>query len=171
MFEKIKSKARTVAFRCRAVPKCYIIMPMIVVAAALIIRLTTGGTHLIYNALDSRGIFFGPFLYSLFYTVRLILSTVILTYILFSRCVINERGKSVVLSLIGVILLLLEFKLIFGGVSLVLSVLFAVISPLLFVYALRCFVCYSRAVFIMTLVFIVLQGIHFVQVISLSICI
>ena len=152
-------------------PKSALIVAILIVLAAVIIRVATGGTHLIYNALGDRGIFPGPLAYTLLYFVRLLLCSVMLSYYLFSYCIYEDRIKIVLPAFVAVILLLLEYRMIFGGISLVLSVVFSALCAVLILVTVMTSRYKNKYISVLMILFVVLQAVHFVQLISLAVCI
>lgn len=171
MLMKCRAKLNNLFARSRFIPKYYLFVPILLLLAAFIIRISVGGTHIIYNALGQRSIFPGPVLYSLSFIVRSILSSIVFAYLLFSRCIYEERIRVVFFGLLSSFLILFEYKLIFGGVSLVLAMVFSLLSPLFDFLALSMCRIKKRSVTVVCLVFFVLQLILFIQLISLSVSI
>ncbi len=171
MSEKIRTRIYSAAAKIKFMPKCYVIIPLLIIVSAIIIRLATGGTHVIYSALGGRGFFPGPFLYWIFYLLRLTLCSIILTFMLFTPHIYNERLRCVLFSIAVVILLLFEYRLIFGGVSLILAIAFAVFAAVLCFFSVAMARFKNRYISISLIVFIVLQAIHFAELISLLTCI
>jgi len=68
-------------------------------------------------------------------------------------------------------MLLLEYKLIFGGVSLILAIAFSVLCGFFAVVSIVTARIKYRSVSVVMLIFALLQLIHFIQLISLSVCI
>ncbi|MBE6587257.1 MAG: hypothetical protein E7647_02445 [Ruminococcaceae bacterium] len=171
MFKKLGMRIRILTHRVGCVPKIFLIIPALMLASALIIRLSTGGTHLIYTVLGGRGIFPGPFLYTVLYSVRLILFGIIFAFSVFSFRVYDERLRTVLPCVLSAIMLLLEYKLIFGGVSLILAIAFSVLCGFFAVVSIVTARIKYRSVSVVMLIFALLQLIHFIQLISLSVCI
>ncbi len=171
MLEKFRRKLSICQSKLRFIPGYYAFTVIIMFVGALMIRMTTNNSHLIYNALDGRGIFPGPFVYMLGYFLRLFVCAVILAYCTFSRRIYEERVKAVLFSLICSVMMLWEYKLIFGGVSLALALLFCLASPFFAVLSFLSVRIKERSVALAVLIYAVLQMIFFVQLISLIICI
>ncbi|MBQ4066741.1 MAG: hypothetical protein IJD22_03750 [Clostridia bacterium] len=146
-------------------------MTVVVLTSSIIIRLLTGPTHIIYNVLGGRGIFPGPFAYTLFYFVRTTLGTWVLTFCIFSSSVYENRLRAISLSGASIIMLLLEYRLIFGGISLILAIAFAALAGSFSVASVVCSRTRSRSISVIMLAFAFLQMIHFLQLISLAVCI
>lgn len=170
MLEKLRNKVSIHVSKLKFIPGYYIFTVSVLIICAVIIRLTTNNTHLIYSALDNRGFFPGPFIYMLGYFIRLCLSSVILGFCTFSRRIYEERVKVVALSLLCAVMMLLEYKLIFGGVSLVLAIFFSIICPLCAVLAFISVRIKDKAVGAIVLSYVILQIIFIIQLISLAVC-
>lgn len=171
MLEKCRNKLRLCCAKLRFVPGYYIFTVSVLLICAFIIRLSENNTHIIYSALDNRGFFPGPFGYTVCYFLRLCLCAILLAYCTFSRRIYEERVKAVALSLLCAVLMLLEYKLIFGGVSLVLALFFTVLSPLLSAAAFLSVKIKEGIVGIAVTAYIILQAVFLAQLISLSLCI
>jgi len=171
MFRRIKVWTKTLVKDCSCIQGAYIIVPALLVISALIIRLTTGGTHIVYSVLGERGIFPGPFVYTLFFNLRLSLSGILLAYTLTSRYAYSERLRLYLASLASSILMLFEYKLIFGGISLVLCMAFTVLSVFLCFYSLLGYRYKGKCIWIILISYAVLQFIFFIQLVSLFVCI
>ena len=166
LFRKIKYRL----FRL-PIPRWYVVILFLMLFCALIIRLSTGGTHVVYNALGHRGIFPGPFLYCISYVLRIALFSVALGFCMYVCRTYREGAVPLILNLITSALLLLEYKLIFGGVSLILAMLFCILSGFFCVISVILLKVKSRGVSACALAFALLQFIFFIQLISLSVCI
>ena len=171
MLMKCRAKLKILLARLRFIPKYYVFVPNLHLLAELFIRLSVGGTHIIYNALGQRGIFPGPFVYSLMFIIRSILSSIVLAHLLFSRTIYEERTKVVFFGLLSSFLILFEYKLIFGGVSLVLAIVFSLVAPLSGGLAVSLCRIKNKAITLSFFALLILQVILFIQLISLSVCI
>ena len=171
MLNNLFRKVRNMFWRLNCVPKLYIFILSLMLLSALIIRISTGGTHLIYNALGHRGIFPGPFLYALFYILRIILFTIVLYFSLYAQRTYGEGIIPLLSVICAAVLLLLEYKMIFGGVSLILEMLFCILSASLAVLTVILLKVKHRWVSLAALIFALLQLVLFIEIISLSICI
>ena len=171
MLNNILRKVGSLFRRVSCLSRLYVIILSFMLFSALIIRLSTGGSHLIYNALGQRGIFPGPFLYCLFYIIRVLLFSVVLYFSLYVQRIYGEGFLPLLTSVCAAVLLLLEYKMIFGGVSLILEMLFCILSGFLCVLAVILLKIKHRWVSLAALVFALLQLILFIEIISLSICI
>ena len=171
MYFRFRNKLNSIfeGFRCFTLGD--IAVPLMVLISALFIRLSTGGTHCIYVALGGRGFFPGPFLYSLFYVLRLIMASFLLSHFLFERKCVRVKVNVCIVSVISVVLLLLEYRLIFGRISLLLAMAFTVVSGILLMTAAVMSGTYKRGISIAVILYTVFQLIFFVQLISLAICI
>ncbi len=171
MLEKYRRKLSLFCAKLKFIPGYYVFTVAVLLMGAFIIRMTTNNTHLIYSALDNRGFFPGPFLYMIGYLVRLCFIGIILAYCTFSRRIYEERVRAVALSLLCAVMMLLEYKLIFGGVSLVLAIFFSIVCPICAVAAFLSVRIKERAVALAVIAYIISQILFFVQLISLAICI
>lgn len=171
MLEKFRRNISLYISKIKFIPGYYLFTIIVLFAGAIIIRLTTNNTHLIYSALDNRGFFPGPFIYMIGYYTRLCFCAILLAYCTFSRRIYEERLKVVVLALLCAVLMLIEYKLIFGGVSLILAIFFSIVSPLCSNAAFLSVRIKESAVGIAVLVYSILQIIFLIQLISLAICI
>lgn len=168
---KLKNRFATFCASCGNFHPLCIMIPASLLLAALIIRVFSGGTVLIYNAINNTGLFPGPFFYTLGYIIRIILAGVLAALILTAHNLFEIRIKLMILSSVACILLLFEYKLIFISLraltALILSIICAVIFALVFLRAGRC----AKTVFIVCLAALVLQVIFCIQLISLILCI
>lgn len=171
MFEKFKRKICLTLVRLKYLPRYYIVIPVLVFISSIIIRIMTGGTHIVYNALDGRGIFPGPVVYALFYYLRLLICSILMTCGLVKCKCFEYKLNSCLTAVASVLLLLFEFKLIFGGVSIILTMLFTLVSAILVLISVSVSKIQNKAVSILALIFVILQIVFFVQLISLAICI
>ncbi len=171
MFSRIRAKLFALRARLLCIPKGYYTVTILLLMAALVIRFATGGTHMIYNVLQGRGAFPGPFAYSVLYVIRITLSGVVLTFSLYSHSVCDEGKKGVVIALLCVMLILLEYKLVFGGVSLVLAVTFAVVAPILSLLSVIVTKIKNKFVSVSCFALAFLQSITVFQLVSLAVCI
>ena len=146
----------------------FVLIPAVVFIASLIVRLSTGGTYLIYSALDSRGIFPDNVCYTFLYTVRTVLLGLIAAYLLcFCR---EQRGylNTIFPLTIACVMFVLEYRMIFGGVSLILSIVFSLAVPILTLLSIIRTYILKLWIFVLWIIFAVLQAVLFVQLISLS---
>ncbi len=171
MFCRLWRKVRFLALRVMYIPRMYIIILLLMLLCSLIIRLTSGGTHLVYNALGQRGIFPGQLFYCVFYILRIVLFSIVLYFSLYAQKIYCEGLIPVALTVSTAVLLLLEYKMIFGGVSLILEMLFTVTCGFFTVLAVIILKIKNRWVSVAALSFALLQLVLFVQIISLSVCI
>ena len=171
MLNKILRKISIFFWRLTYIPRGYIFILSVMLFAALIIRLSTGGTHIVYNALGNRGIFPGPFLYFVCYIMRVVLFSIVLYFSLYVQRIYGEGLIPLILIVCTAVLLLLEYKMIFGGVSLILEMLFCVLSGFFCILSIILAKVKHPFVSVAALIFSLLQLILFVQIISLSICI
>jgi len=171
MLRNLRVRLCALRLRFLLIPKGYFTISILLIIAAVVIRLSTGGTHIIYNALQGRGLFPGPFVYSIMYYLRLMISGIILTFLMYSCSLYGERLRPLIISVVSTFLLLLEYKLIFGGVSLVLSIAFSVLIPFLTAISVILSREKSKIISLLMLVFAVLQIVACVQTISLAVCI
>ena len=170
MLEKLKRNISFYLNRLKFIPSYYIFTAAIMICGAIVIRITTKNPHLVYSALDNRGIFPSAFSYMIFYFLRLIMSSLITAYYVFSRRIYEERAKTVILTVATAVMMLLEYKLIFGGVSLLLAIFFSLLSPVCAVYSFLILRCKEKITGIITVIYSVLQLIFLFQLVSLAIC-
>ncbi|MBR6676317.1 MAG: hypothetical protein IKL24_03195 [Clostridia bacterium] len=171
MVKRIRAKLYALKNRLLCIPRGYFTVTLLLFAAAVVIRLATGGTHIVYNVLQGRGAFPGPFAYTLLYFCRILLSGIVLTFTLYSHSACKESSRGVVFALLSTMLLLLEYKLIFGGVSIVLAVTFAAVSSVITLLAIIATRVKSKYVSICSFIFVLLQAVSIFQLISLAVCI
>ncbi|MBQ3528689.1 MAG: hypothetical protein IJA52_09080 [Clostridia bacterium] len=146
----------------------FVLIPAVVFIASLIVRLSTGGTYLIYSALDSKGIFPDNVSYTILYAVRTVLLGLIAAYLLcFCR---EQRGylNTILPLTIACVMFVLEYRMIFGGVSLILSIVFSLAVPILTLLSIIRTYIIKLWIFVLWIIFAVLQAVLFVQLISLS---
>ena len=171
MFERTKQYLAIVLRRIVKGNVLVIVIPLILVFASLLVRTSTGGTHLIYSALGDRGLFPSSTIYSFLFTVRIVIFGVISGHVLTINKITCSSFKTIWMLTLSAVLLILEYKMIFGGVSLVLSIVFSIAIPVLVFFSIKSLFTYNSHIAILCFVFFVLQIILFVQLISLSICI
>lgn len=156
---------------CNLLPRGYFLVPVLVLFSSIIIRVSTGGTYYVYNALNGRGLFPGPFAYSLFFFLRLLICSEILAYILYCVNTYREKISKAMLILFANLLLLLEYKLIFGGISIILGILSSAGVCLFTFMTLKQFRITSNVIKTFALCLLILEGFFIIQLISLSFCI
>ena len=171
MLYVIKRSVRGVLRGIINVPIIYTVIQIVSFSFSIIIRLSTGGTHIIYNALGGRGIFPSAAWYLIFYSIRLFLCGVILAFVFYYARIYKDCIRPVAPAVIACLFLVCEYKLIFGGVSLVLAIAASLLIPLLLFISLSKSYRKSKSIFIMYIVLTFLQLLFFVQLISLSVCI
>ncbi len=171
MFAFFKIRLSILYQKLKLVSRAFFVIPIAVLLGAVIIRSVTGGSHVVYTALNGRGIFPGPFIYSLLFFVRLTICSIILTFTLQCVSVYRESIKIVLPILTAVVMLLLEYRLIFGGVSILLAILCAISVPFLTMLSFGKLRVKKRLFSVFTAVLFILQFIHTVQLVSLSFCI
>ena len=69
MFRRVRQYICVISNRIGRKDFVFILIPAVVFLASLIVRLSTGGTYLIYNALGSRGIFPDNGVYTFLYVL------------------------------------------------------------------------------------------------------
>lgn len=171
MYVKIQKIVLRLKCWISGVPLAYLFIPLIVLFCSLIIRLATGTTHVIYNVLGNRSLFPGPILYSVSYFFRLILCSILSVYMM-SLCRAFKESVTVwMLAVLPVLLMLFEYRLIFGGISLILAILFCVFEIFFSILATIRSRYKNRAVFFVLLIYVILQTVFLIQTISLAVCI
>ncbi len=171
MFYKLWRKVRFLAFKIRYIPKGYLLILISMLLGALIIRLSCGTTHLVYNALGSRGLFPGQFFYCVSYILRTVLLSIVLYFSLYVLRIYAEGAIPVIFAAASAVMMLLEYKMIFGGVSLILEMLFTALGGFFAVLTVILLKIKCKWVSVAALLFALMQLIFFIQLISLSICI
>ena len=169
MFRRVRQYICVISNRIGRKDFVFILIPAVVFLASLIVRLSTGGTYLIYNALGSRGIFPDNGVYTFLYVLRTVLLGLIAAYLL---CFCRERRgylNTVLPLTIACVIFVLEYRMIFGGVSLILSIVFSLAVPILMLLSIISTYILKRWILILWIIFAVLQTVLFVQLISLSI--
>lgn len=171
MLTYFKEKLTGIKAKIRYIPPVYLTIPTIVLICSLVIRLTTGSTHIVYNVLGGRGIFPGAFTYTLLYTLRLLMCSVVLVHIMCVCRTFKDNVRVCIYASLPVLLMLFEYRLIFGGISLILAMVFSILSPVLSILSVISAYGKNKYISVLVLIFAFLQLIFFVQLISLAVCI
>jgi len=171
MLNKLKEKIYNLKSGYQLLPRGYFLVPFLVFFSSIIIRLSTGGTYYVYNALNGRGLFPGPFAYSFFFFIRLIICSEILAYVLYYVNIYRDKLGKAMYILFANLLLLLEYKLIFGGISLILAVVSSVSVCLFTAMSIIKLRISGKIIKASAFCLLVLQAIFIIQLISLSFCI
>ncbi len=171
MFEKVKCCVRTSCSKIKCIPTACVAVPAMLIAAALIIRIFSGGNSgcNMYKFSGGVGLFPGMLLYTVGYLIRLILCGELLASALFS-CRIEKRFVPTLFAALLCFMMLFEYKLIFimhrFFIAAVMSLLCGGAAFISLLYQKGC----AKAISISALIYMVLQAIFFVQTVSLIFC-
>lgn len=170
MFEKLKLKAEVLESKFRCLPFPAKVIPILMLAIALIIRLFAGSTEIFYSIIAGAGLFPSPFFYWLGYLARLILAGYLLGLSLCERTIYENRTKVIICTCIAAFLLLSEYKILFSSLKLFLSVVISFITAAL--GAISYFVqekC-PRNYFFPCVLFVILEAFHFAALVTVIVC-
>lgn len=125
---------KKIMYRTVEIHPLTLLIPAILLMLSLFIRTFYGSTILIYGMVGYTGLFPGPFIYTLFYFVRLIMSGIVFSLSLITDNMVGRRIAASLISLSACISILLEYNLVFIKLRLVTAlVLSAVVCILYFI--------------------------------------
>lgn len=169
MFEKIRIRFLSLGAYIREIPAACVVVPALLLCAALVIRLCATKMCVVYTFKGGIGLFPGTFIYTLGYALRIVLCGIILASAVFS-CRIESRIRAVLFSAVLCAAMLCEFKLIFFMCRFFLAAVMclgcAALAFLSLANQRRC----ARPVAVCAFVYILLQCLLFIQLLSLIFC-
>ncbi len=145
-----------------------IIFPILAIVLAVIIRILSGSPHMFYACNCSRGVFPPAFFYGLIYTVRLILSSLILGSVVLSKRYLPNKAYCIISALFSFATILLEYKILMVNENFLITLTLIFASIFMVIKALKkCLL--KKYVNILIVVLTVMQALMAYFIISLII--
>lgn len=169
MLEKLRLRAASLGAHLREIPKAEVIICAALLCAGLAIRIFTKEACPPLGSYAHRGLFPPVFIYALFHAVRLLCAGTLLYCAIFLPCAAS-RVKAVICAAALCVFLMLEYKLIYGMMWLLLAEIICIAAAAAAFMTVMFIKAGRRSLSIAALLLIVLQAVLFVQLISLIIC-
>lgn len=167
----IKQRFSSALSRCGNFHPLWAMIPTALLTAALIIRLFSGGTVIIYNAAESTGLFPGAFFYTLGYALRIAISGFLAGFVITNERLYENKTVLMAAAACACVLLLFEYRLIFICIRLFTALLLSFACTALYVLiALKSVKC-RRGLFCLSLAAALLQLIFCIQLVTLIFCV
>lgn len=166
----LKCKAKS-HFGCGSIHPLCVFIPLSFIAVAFVIRLFSGGTVMLYTAVGNKGLFPKSFFYTLGYCLRIFSQGFACAFVLTGKRVYENKIPCVLIHSLLCISLLFEYRLIFISFRLFTALLLCAIrcaGDLFSIYLLR-YSC-EKYLYPVLLACAVFDGVFFVQLLSLILC-
>ncbi|MGM9634738.1 MAG: hypothetical protein ACI3YE_01145 [Candidatus Avispirillum sp.] len=169
MLQKLRLKICSFHAYLKEIPRACLIVCTALLLGALFIRFFTKQACPPITALAHRGIFPSTLPYCIFHALRLICAGILLSSSIFAACVEN-RAKSIACAALLCLLLLLEYKVIFGMTKILLATVLCLAAAAAAFFCLIFQRLHSKAVTVSTFVFLIMQTMLFIQLVTLMVC-
>ena len=167
----IKQKMCAVFAGCGNFHPLWAMIPAALLLAALVIRIFSGGTVIIYNAAESTGLFPGAFFYTVGYALRISLTGMLAGVIITSNRLYEKKIALMIMSSCACVLLLFEYKLIFISLRLFFALLLSLVCTALLVLILLKIDKCRKPMLCLCIAAAVLQLIFCIQLVTLIFCV
>ena len=169
MLQKLRMKISSVHAYLKEIPRACLIVCAALLFGALLVRIFTKQACPPITALTHRGIFPSALPYCIFHALRLICAGILLSSSIFAACVEN-RAKSIACAALLCLLLLLEYKIIYGMTKILLAAILCLEAAAAAFFCLIFQHIHSKAVTVSAFVFLILQTLLFIQLVTLMVC-